>query len=177
MNKTAVSVRAGAPARRSDRALVHALVQLTLEKRFDAITVQQVLDRADVGRTTFYARYRGKDDLLIKSFVCMLDVLDQHLTGQGPSGRVAPVRELFTHVREAQGFHKALGRSRKLDDLYQAGIEQLGGTIAARLPAGKELLARGYAGALMALLRWWVDTAAPQTPGEMDDLFHEMVRA
>jgi len=177
VNKTAGSVRVGA-GRRSDRALVHALVQLTLEQRFDAITVQQVLDRAAVGRTTFYARYRSKDDLLVKSFACMLALLDQHLEQQGPScGRVAPVRELFTHVKDAQGFHRALGRSRKLDDLYQAGVEHFSGTIAARLPAGSALLARGYAGALMALLRWWIETGAPQTPHEMDELFHEMLRA
>jgi hypothetical protein len=106
----------------------------------------------------------------------MLATLDQHLTRAGDEGRVAPVRELFVHVREARAFHQALGRSRKLDDLYQAGVEVFSGTIAARLPAATALRARGYAGALMALLRWWVETRASQTPEEMDALFHEMVR-
>jgi AcrR family transcriptional regulator len=167
------SVRGG----RSDEALVRALVALTLEKRFDAITVQQVLDRANVGRTTFYARFRGKDHLLVSSFARLLELLDGCLTGAGETRRVAPVRELFHHVKDAQAFHRALGRSRKLDDLYQTGIDQLSRTIAARLPPGAALLARGYAGALMALLRWWVETGAPQTPEAMDRLFHDMVRA
>src|SRR5437867_644732 len=49
--------------RRTTRALIEALVALVLEKRYDAITIQDLLDRADVGRSTFYAHYRGKDDL------------------------------------------------------------------------------------------------------------------
>ena len=169
MNKTTRSVPA-------HRALVDALVALVLEKRFDAITVQQLLDRAAVGRTTFYQRYRGKDDFLVQSFVHMLRTMDHQLTEQRYTRRVAAVRELFTHVREARGFHSALGRSRKLDDLYAAAIESLSATIAARLAGAPPLLARGYAGALVALLRWWVDHGARHTPQEMDDLFHGMVR-
>jgi AcrR family transcriptional regulator len=173
VNKTAGSVRGQRP--RSDYALARALVSLTLEKRFDAITVQQVLDRAAVGRTTFYSRYRGKDDLLVKSFRHMLALFDCRLDGAG-DGRVAPVREVFAHVREFRGFHTSLGRSGKLDEVYQAGVEQLTITIGARVPAEAALLARAYAGALMALLRWWLETAARQTPDEMDALFHEMVQ-
>jgi len=162
---------------RAERALSDALVSLVLERRFDAITVQQLLDRAAVGRTTFYQRYRGKDDLLLKSFEHMLEALDHLLTREGAAcRRVAPVRELFRHVREAESFHKALGRSRKLDDIYVAGVERMSHTIAARL-RGAPLLARAYAGALFALLRWWIDHGAGQTPEEMDDLFHGMVRS
>lgn len=156
---------------------MRALVTLSLEKRFDAITVQQVLDRAAVGRTTFYARYRSKDDLLVKSFERMLAAFEGHLANDnGGPRRVAPVRELFAHIKDASGFHQALGRSRKLDDLYQAGVEHFSTTIAQRLGTGSGVPARGYAGALMALLRWWIETRAPQTPAEMDDMFHDMVR-
>lgn len=67
MSKTPPSVRG--QRRRSDQAPARALVALTVEKRVDAITVQQVLDRRAVGRTTFYARYRGKDDRLTQTMV------------------------------------------------------------------------------------------------------------
>ncbi len=49
--------------RRTRDTLGDALVQLIQEKPFDEITVQDVLDRACVGRTTFYTHYRDKDDL------------------------------------------------------------------------------------------------------------------
>ncbi len=42
-------------SRRSRRLIIDALLALMLEKRFDRITVQEIIDRADVGRTTFYA--------------------------------------------------------------------------------------------------------------------------
>src|SRR5215212_11646165 len=47
------------------RALLHdALVSLVHEKSYDDIVVKEILARADVGRSTFYAHYRDKDELL-----------------------------------------------------------------------------------------------------------------
>ncbi|MBO0803611.1 MAG: TetR/AcrR family transcriptional regulator [Nocardiopsaceae bacterium] len=51
---------------RRTRALLHqALIELILEKGYGRITVQDILDRADVGRSTFYSHYRDKDALLL----------------------------------------------------------------------------------------------------------------
>lgn len=177
---------------RTRRALTHALIHLVTEKRYKAITVQDLLDRADVGRSTFYAHYRGKDDLLLRSFEAMLDMLDRQV---GPVGapteegsgrpRVAPVRELFHHVGSAQGFHRSLARAHMLDRLYQVGTDRLTVTIERRLAAlpelpGREdappaLTARAFAGMLFALLRWWVDEEAPETPERMEEIYHSIV--
>ena len=53
---------------RSTRALGRALVDLMHESDFQEITVQQILDRAGVGRATFYAHYRNKEDVLQSSY-------------------------------------------------------------------------------------------------------------
>jgi AcrR family transcriptional regulator len=55
--------------RRTRSLLSNALVALMQEKSIDKITVQEVLDRATVGRSTFYLHYRDKDDL----FLCVLE--------------------------------------------------------------------------------------------------------
>ena len=47
------------------KALKEALTDLILEKGYEAVTVQDVIDRADVGRSTFYAHFVDKDDLLM----------------------------------------------------------------------------------------------------------------
>src|SRR5258707_301232 len=54
--------------RRTRRALREALVALIVERGYEKVTVQDVLDRADIGRSTFYAHYRDKDDLFGSCF-------------------------------------------------------------------------------------------------------------
>ncbi|MGW0357525.1 MULTISPECIES: TetR/AcrR family transcriptional regulator [Nocardia] len=53
--------------RRTRSTLHRALIELMIERPYDRITVQDILDRADVGRSTFYAHFRSKDDLLVVS--------------------------------------------------------------------------------------------------------------
>ena len=173
--------------RRTKEALTQALVNLVLEKRYDAITIQDLLDRADVGRSTFYSHYRGKDDLLLRSFERMIEALDQAMEEGGPgNSRVAPVRELFCHVGTFRAFHSALARAHMLDRLYQAGTSQLSRSIAHRiaaLPPGRvgvtvplPAMAQALAGALFALLRWWVDCDAAYSPEQMDAMYHAIWR-
>jgi len=50
---------------RTRNTLGDALVSLIHKKNFDEITVQEVLDHAGVGRSTFYAHYSDKDDLFL----------------------------------------------------------------------------------------------------------------
>jgi len=172
---------------RTRRAIALALIDLVAEKRYDAITIRELLDRADIGRSTFYAHYRGKDDLLLTSFRRMLESLDACLDNDPPgSSRVAPVEELFRHVGEVRSFHRALARSRIADRVHQAGTDQMSRTIARRMAgqAGRpgdgglppDFLAQAFAGALFALLRWWVDRDAPYSPKRMDAMYHAIVR-
>ena len=177
--------------RRTQEALIFALIHLVLEKRYDAITIQDLLDRADVGRSTFYSHFRGKDDLLLKSWERLLEALDREMdqrrevSESGPR-RVAPVRELFHHVAKMKPFHQALARARMLDRIYQGGVNQLSRTIARRLAASPSaktsgrvptpVAAQAYAGALVAMLRWWVDHDAPYTPEWMDETYHAICR-
>lgn len=51
--------------RRTRRALQDSLTSLILEKGYDAVTVEDITDRADLGRTTFYLHYKDKEELLI----------------------------------------------------------------------------------------------------------------
>ena len=171
--------------RRTQHALVQALVELVLEKRYDSITIQDLLDRADVGRSTFYSHFRGKDDLLLKSFVRMLDLVDQEIEQDDPaSKRVAPVRELFQHVGELRDFQQALSRAHVLDRQFQLGVRHMSRTIERRLarrPHGHNaqsiplrVQAHAMAGALFTLLFRWIEQDLPHTPDEMDTMFHAM---
>lgn len=62
------NTKADRRSQRTRQLLSSALVDLMLQKRYDEITVQNIIDRANVGRSTFYAHYLDKDDLLVSDF-------------------------------------------------------------------------------------------------------------
>src|SRR3954467_7221223 len=94
--------------RRSRDRLGDALVALLVEKPFDDITVQDVLDAAGVSRATFYTHYRDKNDLFLSDVDEFFEKMANALSRFGDkSDRVAPVQELFAHIGESQAFYNA----------------------------------------------------------------------
>jgi AcrR family transcriptional regulator len=172
--------------RRTRDALGDALLALMQERRFETITVQQVLDRAGIGRSTFYAHYRGKDDLFLSDLEDFFEGMSTLLLRRREaSNRVAPVRELFAHVAEMRQLRAALIAADKLRDFLELGQGYFARAIEQRLaemspsrtiaPQQRTAMANAFAGALLSLMSWWVDHGAPASPEEMDDLYHEMV--
>ncbi|HEX6047136.1 MAG TPA: TetR/AcrR family transcriptional regulator [Pyrinomonadaceae bacterium] len=175
-----------ARVRRTRDALGDALVALMQEKPFDSITVQDVLDRAQVGRSTFYAHYSDKDDLLMSDADEFFEGVSLGLSAKGEtSDRVFPVREFFSHIAEAKQFVNALSSAGKLE----ANLELARGHFArgierrlSELPRGQAIpehersaTAFAHAGALLSLMTWWIDRGMKQSPAEMEELFHRIV--
>ncbi len=175
-----------ARVRRTRDALGDALVSLMQEKPFESITVQDVLERANVSRSTFYSHFSDKDDLLLSDADEFFEALASALSAHGDkSDRVFPVREFFAHVREAKSFVDALTASGKIHDNLELAQEHFARGIQRRIteiPRGANIprehlpsLYFAHAGALISLLRWWTDRGMKETPDEMDVLFHSMV--
>jgi AcrR family transcriptional regulator len=163
-----------------------ALVGLMQEKPFDAITVQEVLDRAGVGRSTFYAHYRDKLDLFLSDLDEFLEAMATALSrSNNTSDRVAPVRELFAHVAQERRLYNALVESGRVHDFmelaqghFARGVEQRLAALPrsrALTPAHRTALARALAGSLLSLLSWWMALDAPPPPEQMDDIYHRLV--
>src|SRR5215216_5723876 len=89
-------------SRRTRRMLGEALMTLMLEKRYDTITVQEIIDRANVGRSTFYAHYLDKDDLRQSAIADLVALFGRHMDHSAGSQRIIPSLELLRHVRESQ---------------------------------------------------------------------------
>src|SRR5207237_7693949 len=95
--------------RRTRDRLGDALIELVKEKGFEAVTVQEVLDHAQVGRSTFYAHYRDKDDLFFSDLEEFLEAMGSLIDRSGEqSRRVMPVRELFSHIAGARKLYDAM---------------------------------------------------------------------
>jgi AcrR family transcriptional regulator len=180
-NTPAASVRKADPrAARSAAALDHALIELVQERDFDDITVQSILERAGVGRTTFYAHYRNKQDVLHSSFDRLFSALDAWVDRPAPHGaRLFPVAELLRHMATEQSLADALHRSGQMDDFWSLCTEHAARFIGRRLNGagvrGHDLAARMLAGALVESLRWW-ESHRTVRPEEMDVAFHRLAR-
>src|SRR5690242_6782361 len=112
--------KADSRVRRTRDALGDALVALMHERTFEEITVQHVLERAGVSRSTFYTHYRDKDDLFLSDAEEFLQMMAAFLSrSEEQSRRVAPVRELFSHVSDWRKFHGVLVESGKISDFLQ----------------------------------------------------------
>ena len=175
-----------ARVRRTRDSLGDALIALMQEKPFETITVQEVLDRAHVSRSTFYTHYSDKDDLLMSDSEEFFEALSMALSEHGDvSDRVFPVQEFFNHLADVQPFYKALVKSGK----FQENMELARGHFArgierrlSELPRGKSIpasersaIAFTHAGALLSLLAWWLDRGMREPPEQMDELFHRIV--
>src|SRR5688572_29080610 len=103
---------------RTRRLLQDALVALVLEKGYEAVTVQEVLDRADVGRATFYAHFANREALLLSVFEMMRGELREAMGGlrSGDIGRfgegVGVLGPLFAHAAQHRRLYRALLNSR-----------------------------------------------------------------
>lgn len=169
---------------RTRDTLGDALVKLLQEKTFDEITVQEVLDRAGVGRSTFYAHYRDKNDLFLSDVEDFWGMMSSYLTRTGADARrMAPVRELFAHVSEVRKFYAGVVASEKERDVLELGEGFFARSIEERLilakvemePLQLKAHAHALAAALFGLLQWWVDHGMTASPEAMDGLFHRMV--
>ncbi|HYW74871.1 MAG TPA: TetR/AcrR family transcriptional regulator [Pyrinomonadaceae bacterium] len=171
--------------RRTRNKVSGALVDLIKEKRFDDITVQNLIDRAGVGRSTFYSHFRDKED----AFEHQWEAFSQHLANQikwDQAGRDSffPVAPLFRHLQEEQSFYRGLVRSGKIDALLKRGVDYLTGNIETALNQILEsreitvpipVLSHYLANECFGLLKWWLDAGMPYTPAAMDQMFHRLV--
>jgi AcrR family transcriptional regulator len=167
--------------RRTRRALREALVALIVERGYEKVTVQDVLDRADIGRSTFYAHYRDKDALFAACFDDLRTGLERELaaTADGTHGPTRPVGVMFEHAHGNQQIYRALcGRSgetagtRMLHRLLLESLRDHLAPVGLRLPV--DVVAEYHAGALVAVLVWWVRQGFPQPPAEIAQVCRTM---
>lgn len=171
---------------RTRRALHEALIGLILEKGYDAITVGDIVDRADVGRSTFYAHFVDKDALLLAGFSDLPTLWAEESRGSGAESGAIPFTfslKMFRHADEERRLFRALVGQRSgalvqdqldrvLSDLVRADLERLH---AASDAYTLDVAVRFVVSAYVGLLTWWLDHPTPATPEEMDQAFRALV--
>ncbi|WP_327144830.1 TetR/AcrR family transcriptional regulator [Nocardia sp. NBC_01327] len=172
--------------RRTRKTLHEAFIALVLDKGYENMTVQDILDRADIGRSTFYVHYRDKEALLTATFDSMRAQLEADFAHTASAGLPLevdrPAALLFDHAHRNQRVYRALcGKqggtvvTRHLHDfivqLLADHLPHNPGTDHAPPP---EVIAEFYAAATVGLLAWWIDHDFARDPTHLTSDFRHL---
>lgn len=169
--------------------LQDAMFSLMQEKSYNKITIQEIIDRANVGRSTFYSHFETKDDLLLSSIEILLEMLNQYIVDYLESNekkpRLLPVAELFDHIRENSKPMKGLMKAEssevffnKVQTYWNNNIDRY---LKARFPKDSEpelplaILTNHITSTLINLIKWWINNKMPYSSAQMDCYFQELV--
>jgi hypothetical protein len=175
--------------RRTRQRLRDAFVALLKEKRYEDISVQDIIERADVACSTFYVHYVDKEDLLVGKWGVFSSNLGVHAGVLGHAeneGRFLLSTQGWFHHIQAQGdLLKIIAKDPAMDlamkTLHGILLEDMQTRIQSHLPENENAsmppsLAVDYlAGSLMTLLKWWMQQGMSYPPEQMDKIFQQLV--
>ena len=166
-----------------------AIVELIVEKGFDAITVQNILDKANIGRSTFYAHYQDKGELLHSCFDELHTVLEQHAIDILEGSRNSPDSDiiidftfkLFKFAERNCQLFKALLKQQDLSEFVNNFLfDHLNDSLKRRMALKKnsstpsEIVTHYFIHAFFGVLKWWVNNDMPCTAEEIDRHFKQL---
>ena len=182
-------MKADRRVQRTRAVLQKALIELISERGYDAITIQDIVDRANVGRTTFYLHYSSKNELFMSCHEAIVSEFrigslhplsrEELLSPEAPMGMTSA----YQHLEDARAplyaiFHgkDSLLILRRIRDWGAQEIEA--NLYAAFAEAGStipfKVLANYLAGAQIALVQWWLDKRQPHTFEYLAQTFHRL---
>lgn len=166
--------------RRSKRMLGEALLALMQEKNYNAITIRDITDRADVGYMTFYRHYENKDALLVTQIQTMVEeaIIDS----------THDFREVGLIVFRFAEQHPSLMRLVLCNDALSIARAWIRERIANNLlqapklfPSNshpfitKEMAANHIASSVLNLIAWWLDNQSAYSPEHMGKVYQQMI--
>ncbi len=164
--------------RRTRQALISALLALMANKSYEDITVQEIIDRADVGRSTFYTHFPVKDALLEATLAQLRAITEAAKPGLGFG------LPLLLHIAEHRDLAAALfgpaTRGRVVRQIESAVAGAIAGEVSARKAGGPlppEAYTRFVTAAYLALVQWWLEAGQPLPAAEFDNAVRRLVGA
>jgi AcrR family transcriptional regulator len=175
---------------RTQQLLRTALVSLIEEKGFEALTVQNIIDRANVGRATFYAHFDNKEDLLVSGLDGLRAVLKElqrlaHMRTASSDERLfAFSHEMFAHIAEYRKVFRAMVGKRSgalvqqllqkiVVDLVRDDLNAIVGRGDDR-SAPAEAVVQFVTGGFFALAMLWATGRLPLSVEEVNALFRRL---
>jgi AcrR family transcriptional regulator len=185
-------VKADRRVRRTQKLLHRALMSLVLEKKYDSITIQEILDRADIGRSTFYAHFKSKDELLISGIHELRAALESAIQSERSRSRpqeavIAFSLAMFQHASEYREVYHALLNThgwpifrQSLEEMFdeiirrecKAEIQKLR-KVDSDVPV--DLFVHYLTAGFFSVLTWWLGRRSRLTPLQINEIFRSLV--
>ena len=174
---------------RTRKALIDSLRELIFEKGYDDISIQDITDRANMGRATFYLHHGEKDDLLsdllhnvVREFIDSTpEILSDYWNLQSTIATqkifefAASQYDLFRNLIFSKGSFMAMIHLQfAIREIISANLnsEMKNKNLEPVLPQG--FIENYYSGALVALILWWLNAEMPYTPAEMAEMYRKI---
>jgi AcrR family transcriptional regulator len=175
---------------KTENLLRDSLISLIREKDYDSIAVKEILDRANVGRSTFYMHFRDKDELLVSGIHHMLGPVQSKANQSGEKPHEGFVRfslPIFEYVdahRHTSDARMGMrGRAIIHEHLRKVVAELIADHVkkasqgrrrtSGRIPP--DLLVSFIASTFILVLNWWVERKSTLSPKDVNELFHAMI--
>jgi len=163
---------------RTKAAIEDAFVALVLERGYDRVAVEDITDRADLARATFYAHYPNKEAVQFSVFNRLTEDLVQRLGAQGGPWNVVHrdvISAAYEHAAEMPDLYRACLSDARTRQAHLATLSRYAErNFRDRLAAlGKQprvpvpVMARAFVGAHVAILEAWL---AGELEGDVEEL-------
>lgn len=166
---------------KTHQRLADALVTMTLEKGFDALTVRELTERAGVGYATFFRHFSSKEALLEWVFETTLnELLAQLELTSAPFDPLQTGTRVFRHARDHADRYRALLRTGETTRLFerclQESLESLLETFTAKQSVVPfEVAAHHLVYSFIGLVTWYLDADLPYSPERMGEILEQLI--
>jgi AcrR family transcriptional regulator len=172
------------------KLLQDALVDLISQKGFESITIQEILDRANVGRSTFYIHFQNKNELLHSCFDELGKLFErdnkqlfENDHSPGDDNKSDFILNLFRFVGQNHRLFKALFGKQGIAIFNSPIYDYMSVYIFEALQVKSqdkraslqtEIVANYLTSALIGTVRWWVEQDIPYPAQDMEKLFKKL---
>ena len=185
---------------RTIQSLRAALLELIKEKDYDDISIEEITERANVGRTTFYLHYKDKEDLLMEEISAIMYERAQALS-EIPFSVWVPVSEedlkknialqplllVFEHIHNNSELYylllKSTNSSKIVERIRKVSTDAIVQFVEAKMQTDPipllsevpiEFFAAFFSGALISVVSWWIKEDMRHSPEEMTNMFRSL---
>lgn len=172
---------------RTREALKQAAMDLILEKGYDAVSVQDITDRADLGRGTFYVHFTDKEDLMWSVIREGFDAITREIALMDDPSPLLEYRiwiRMFEHAAEQRDLYLITLSSKGSMICMERTLEYLSAIVISEMQAKRfypqfavpvEITAQVIVGGIVRAITWWLQTPNDYTARQMADEFFKLI--